>query len=239
MSLLHVQLFLILKSSAGLERLRWVIDDDKPDRSTRVDPDSLPQEELQTMARLYNGIMQSYCHGGEGLQLKQRLRSLALPFADFSDAVFKSLIQTLQAIEELDFTGTSFNSRSWDSLKEIPRYRIGLKSLRIKNCNQVTGAMIHDILCTVSSLEEFEAGEVRASELDEKDRSWVCIGMKHLLLVLVLDANQQGDEDVRDVEMAWWARRLGSLTTLLSWDLGPSVSTAYNYYRNRGFLKRS
>ncbi|KAG0051096.1 hypothetical protein BGZ83_004081 [Gryganskiella cystojenkinii] len=168
--MLQAHLLLILKSP-DLACLTWVTKDEMQN----------PQD---VVALLAEAVRQEMNFG-------QKLAKISLPFAEFANQDFKDLIQSLFALTRIDLLYSNFDAGSWRVLQvDVPRFLTTLKELDVRFCRQVTGAMVHSILCSVLTLEVLCADVITDRDIDEQP--WICNRLKLLSLpfLLYLDASQ-------------------------------------------------
>ncbi|KAG0041517.1 hypothetical protein BGZ83_001699, partial [Gryganskiella cystojenkinii] len=163
---------MLLRKSPDLLRLRWSCHDSEHRASLKILSQAI--EERQ-------GQEHSSC---------QRLKALEL-LQGFSNEDFKAVLESLPVLTELSLQGTNFDSQSWETLKEVPRYMTTLKTLDIRKCRQAKGPLILIILSSISSLEDFSADYISDSDLLEPLspvvqqsplQPWVCLGLKKLAI---------------------------------------------------------
>ncbi|GJJ74502.1 hypothetical protein EMPS_06860 [Entomortierella parvispora] len=171
--ILQIQSFLIQKSPE-LRDLRW--------RSTAGFEDH--GTPLALMARsIQSG------------RFSQQLETMFASGVEFNNSDLKLVLESLKGLKTLDVQHTGFNVSSWLILKnEIPRYMTTLKSLSLAGCPHLTGKVIHDVLCSIESLETFHADYVKFSNLVEDERDWLCTGIKSLKMAIVMDGPQEEDD---------------------------------------------
>ncbi|KAG0042566.1 hypothetical protein BGZ83_000310 [Gryganskiella cystojenkinii] len=122
----------------------------------------------------------------------QKLQSLSLPYAELEEGGFQVLLEGLPALKKLDLSNTSFGNSLWRVLKEsVPRYLTELTEL---NLQSYLGEDLHDILCSISSLQVFKAQHIRGVTLSSDSRSWVCLGLKSLTLAFF--QTEAGDQSL-------------------------------------------
>ncbi|KAG0047449.1 hypothetical protein BGZ83_007507 [Gryganskiella cystojenkinii] len=163
-SLFDVQSVLILKSPE-LVRLSWI---NWSDDVTKVQ-----------IAALAKACREGYAWS--------RLESLAIPWSSFKNEDLAVVLGTHSAtLQDLNFQRSKFGPRSWQILQnEIPQFSTRLRKLNLRHCRQVKGLIVQDILCTVSSLEAFQAEYVKDTTLEEDGRTWVCLGLRELTVAFI------------------------------------------------------
>ncbi|KAG0042191.1 hypothetical protein BGZ83_000788 [Gryganskiella cystojenkinii] len=124
----------------------------------------------------------------------QQLESLNLPWAEFNNADFLTLLQATTSLTELNLLSGSFDVDSWKVLKvDIPRHLWTLKILDLRQCKNVTGKIIQDVLCSMLALEIFFADAITDLDLVNDPRPWVATGLKKLSLAIGLyDLQRRG-----------------------------------------------
>ncbi|KAG0052634.1 hypothetical protein BGZ83_002350 [Gryganskiella cystojenkinii] len=117
----------------------------------------------------------------------QRLFDLSLPRSTFRNQDFADLVRVLPVLTKLNLNRTNFDVETWKILKqETPELLTMLRSLKIRRCNDTSGAVVQDILCSMPNLEEFWGDYLSDSEILEDDRPWVCLSLKTLALAIIL-----------------------------------------------------
>ncbi|KAG0045426.1 hypothetical protein BGZ83_009353 [Gryganskiella cystojenkinii] len=155
---------LLIQKSPDLNRLYWVMG---PFRVFRQQPQ---MSLLADLAR--TGL---YC---------QLLETLIIHHAQFENHDLLIVLEFCAALRNLDLEQTSFGIESWQMLQQgLPQSLAMLKTLSIRNCNNVTGALVYSILCSLPSLEVFRGNYIRDTDFLQTNRSWVCAGLKELHLV--------------------------------------------------------
>ncbi|KAG0041615.1 hypothetical protein BGZ83_001590, partial [Gryganskiella cystojenkinii] len=168
--LIQAHLVLIGKSP-DLVRLRWSFQPKRPREQT-------------PMAILAAALTESTTTSDDP-KICQRLESIHFLKMRFKNKDFKTVVESLPVLTELTFEDTTFNGGSWEILKDIPRYRTTLRTLRLRECPVIEGPQIVDILGSITSLEIFEAFSLRDTDvLGQHQRPWVCLGLKELTLGL-------------------------------------------------------
>ncbi|KAG0046362.1 hypothetical protein BGZ83_008462 [Gryganskiella cystojenkinii] len=181
-AILQLQAFFV-SMSPELAQLSWSVHD----RSTHLSP---PMEML-TINTLSKHLLD---------RLADSLDLIELPASDFQNENLRILLRALKKLSRLHLQATPFDSESWTILKEeIPRYRTTLRSLNVRACDRVTGAMIQDILCSMPALEVFAADFLQDLDLSaDAQRPWVCQRLRRLTMGFVLNGdpvvNGQGEE---------------------------------------------
>lgn len=126
---------------------------------------------------------------------QERLVSLSLGASDFQLLDFECLLVSLTRLRELDLHKSSFDRLSWKAMWERgPRFRRMLTVLNLGKCLQMDGALVHDILCEMPSLETFEAGHVMEANLRQDPRSWACEGLRDFSVAMVDIKSKSGIE---------------------------------------------
>ncbi|KAG0049264.1 hypothetical protein BGZ83_005905 [Gryganskiella cystojenkinii] len=165
-SVIQVQWLLIAKSPE-LVRLTW-------DCSEYGDsPDS-----FQPMTELANALRNGYPQSTV-------LESLAVPMSTFSSKDLQHVLEHKHQLKELNVNSTNFDLNCWTVLKGLPRYLSTLTHLNLGFCDQMTGAIAQDILCSVTSLIELEVDYMKDTSLLQDPRSWVCLSLKKLTIMLL------------------------------------------------------
>ncbi|KAG0047019.1 hypothetical protein BGZ83_007851 [Gryganskiella cystojenkinii] len=217
---LRMQQLLILKSPS-LVRLAWRVVND---------PDILSPFEL-----LVENIVDH--QGGQGFQ---QLESLEVPCSkNIENVQFKLLLGAMPVLKELHLGRSGFNLGSWKVLRDdYPRLLTRLTRLNLEHCVQIRGAVVQEMLCSMSGLQEFRALLVRDVDIENDDRPWVCLGIRVLTLYFALTEGQHNQEQEqqqqqqqiqgREQELAQRQQaildRLSTLIQLEELDLGPLSS---------------
>ncbi|KAG0041182.1 hypothetical protein BGZ83_002201 [Gryganskiella cystojenkinii] len=190
----------LIESSPQLERLRWVI-------HGQEHLDRRQMTRLAQICRLRNHSQQQ--------ELFRQLESLALPLMMvFSDQDFQVVLESLPMLSDLDMNWSGFDIGAWRCLQSVPRLMHQLRHLDLHSCRQVTGAVTQEILCSISSLEQFHASHVSDTDIIKDDRPWVCLEMRHLRLAFV-----HTEPDLRIDSEDMILKRLSTLTKLESLSL--------------------
>ncbi|KAG0041243.1 hypothetical protein BGZ83_002116, partial [Gryganskiella cystojenkinii] len=115
------------------------------------------------------------------------LRDLHLSNAVFHNQDFKDLFQNLTSLTSLVLTGSNFDAISWQILKDtIPHCRTTFRKLDLGNSCRLSGAVVQDIMCTLSGLEAFHADYTTDEAiLRDGSRPWVCTRLKILVLSFI------------------------------------------------------
>ncbi|GJJ76099.1 hypothetical protein EMPS_08458 [Entomortierella parvispora] len=183
-----LQLLLILKSP-HLTRLVW-------ENCRTLDPEERP------MALLASAIRAGRFSRGQ----QERLVSLSLGASDFRLLDFECLLRSLTGLKELDLHKSSFDRSSWKAMWERgPQFRRMLTVLNLGKCLQMDGALVHEILCEMPSLEIFEAGHVMEDNLLQDPRYWACEGLRELSVAMVDSRRRIG---IDNEEQRWPKSRL-------------------------------
>ncbi|KAG0051456.1 hypothetical protein BGZ83_003741 [Gryganskiella cystojenkinii] len=200
----------LIQKSPRLIRLKWVLEDEDDSsaimnyvRNNYGENDNDSEGTLNhdiPLGILADAIRRGDLDHWKDLQPQQQhLRYLSLPSNNFSNQDLSLVLQTVTNLRKLDLNKTNFDSQSWKILQqELPRY--SLRSLNLQSCNSVTGAMVHEILCTIPTLSIFEADFVKTSNLVEDTRPLVCSGIRELCLTFVLPKDDDSDGNVDDGE---------------------------------------
>ncbi|KAG0045517.1 hypothetical protein BGZ83_009293 [Gryganskiella cystojenkinii] len=192
--LVEFQLAYILKCPE-LSRLKWAV-------NVRDEIDTKSAMALLVEADASTSAIRATTEGRcEGVRSKKvtssllgQLESLSLPYMDFPNPVFKALLKSLAlttVLQGLDLSGTSFNQESWQLFKDTPRLLTSLRDLNLQNCKGVSGTIVHDIMCSMPSLETLLADYISDRDMlmaptEAQHRSWVCLGLKKLYLAFLL-----------------------------------------------------
>lgn len=173
----QLQLLLILKSPQ-LTRLVW-------ENCRALDPVERP------MALLAAAIRSGQFSKGQ----QEQLVSLSLGASDFQLLDFECLLTSLSRLKELDLHKSSFDRLSWRAMwDQGPLFRRTLTVLNLGKCLQMDGALVHEILCEMPSLEMFEAGHVMEANLRQDPRPWACEGLRDLSVAMVDTKSRNGIE---------------------------------------------
>ncbi|KAG0051465.1 hypothetical protein BGZ83_003750 [Gryganskiella cystojenkinii] len=225
--LLRVQQRLIL-DSPNLKKLRWIYGQNRLQQS----PMNWLAERFQHVAttsttRVTSPTTITTTTTTESARFCSQLESLALPFNHFSNqdlaVVLRSITTTNSVgLTSLDLSMTNFALESWRILKrDFPETMRTLTSLNVYHCLDVSGAMVHDILCSIVCLEELKCNYIKIADLDEFGstseqlapiRPWACKDtLKRLKMSVVMDKN--------GLQAGSILARLGALTRLQTLDL--------------------
>ncbi|KAG0036339.1 hypothetical protein BGZ83_003845 [Gryganskiella cystojenkinii] len=164
----------------------------------------------------------------------KRLESLALPGTEFAHYDFKLLIKALApTLKDLNLERSNFDDDAWwYGLRSTKPLQTTLRTLNLRGCLELKGDTVHDILCTMTGLESFQAewigdsdilGERGGRELDEVDQKpWVCTRMKELAIGMIVfeyyDYNGTDPDDIsfndRELHLMKLLSQLTELETL-------------------------
>ncbi|KAF9087955.1 hypothetical protein BGX27_002832 [Mortierella sp. AM989] len=170
-SITLAQLILVLKSP-NLVRLNWI-----------SPPLNRSMDQMPPVAVLNKAM-------SKGQQYKS-LAILNIPCSLFKGAELRDLVYGLPALTEIDLSRTNFDEECWRILKEeAPQSLRILKRLELISCAELPTRIIHDILCSIPSLEVFKGDYVREQDLLEDPRPWVCLEMKTLSLSMIRRENE-------------------------------------------------
>ncbi|GJJ76109.1 hypothetical protein EMPS_08468 [Entomortierella parvispora] len=184
---MQLQLLLILKSP-HLVRIIW---------------ECSQQDTAERPLALLASAVRSGQFSGER---QVRLISLGLGKSDFQLLDFQCLLESLTGLKELDLNRTNFNRSSWNAMRERgPQLRRMLTVLNLGDCSQMDGALVHEILCEMPSLEIFKADHVMEDNLIQDPRPWACEELRELSVALVDDRRRVG---VENEEQRWPQSRL-------------------------------
>lgn len=130
---------------------------------------------------------------------------------------FKTLIDRLPRLSALSLRASNFGLAAWLTLKGTGLAQ-RLRSLKVDSCDDLTGSVIQDMLCSLPSLEVFEGDEIADTDILENDRPWICTKLKELSLTFtpVAKSNQ------KDI-----ASRIARLNKLQKLDLDQSSLPMY------------
>ncbi|KAG0046878.1 hypothetical protein BGZ83_007971 [Gryganskiella cystojenkinii] len=186
----QIQLLLVTKC-LELRRLSWVT-------SELLEPNQAPMALVTQMIQ-------------DG-RFSRQLEALGLAANDFNNLDLAFLLQYMTDLKELDLHLTNFNQESWRILKEdVPRYLFTLTVLNLSLCLQVEGSIVQDILCSISSLEQFSADYIQDRDLDRDPRPWLCHRLRVLNLTFVRTAE---DREMRSLSQPLFLDRVAQLTRL-------------------------
>ncbi|KAG0042668.1 hypothetical protein BGZ83_000197 [Gryganskiella cystojenkinii] len=203
-SLGQAQLSLILKCP-DLVRLKWIF----YDGVRRQDDETIAVPPPGTV----NAIVKALNENSD-LRFGERLEYLALPWTNLQDKPFGDLLQRFPSLTQLVLRGTDFNRAAWRVLQEeTPQLIATLTTLSLRCCPQVTGDLIHEILCSMSSLKLFEADCILHSDFADQI-PWVCRGLTHLYLTFVIQPSDQSSSSQSMI-----LSRLSELKELVALDL--------------------
>lgn len=111
------------------------------------------------------------------------------------------MINGLLQLKELSLAGTNFNQECWGFQRDCSHHLKMIQHLDLERCNDLSGASIHAMLCSMPNLETFQAGVIAETDilpLPEQQRgndddgeakegqAWVCLGLKKLVLMFTL-----------------------------------------------------
>ena len=142
----------------------------------------------------------------------QQLKSLYLSPTVFTNEKFKEMIQSLPSLTSLELPNSSFDSGSLKVLKSTMQFMSTLKQLNLRGCKQATGAVVHDLMCSMTGLEVLEADKITDDDISKDDRVWACSRRLWKLSVDILSVPR-----VREGENRRTCRQdvvLGRLSTL-------------------------
>ncbi|KAG0049265.1 hypothetical protein BGZ83_005906 [Gryganskiella cystojenkinii] len=175
--IVQIQLFLVLRSPR-LVRLTWTFDHLE---QSQEGPVTLMAKAIR-QGRFSVQQQQQRDHQEQG----HPLESLALCNGQFRDQDLCVVLKFMTHLRCLNLFNTNFGPGSWRILQqEIPRYLTTLQCLNISRSERSTGAMVHDVLCSVYNLKEFSGNYIKDTNLEEDIRSWVCLGLRVLNLAMV------------------------------------------------------
>ncbi|KAG0043068.1 hypothetical protein BGZ83_011879 [Gryganskiella cystojenkinii] len=186
---IRLQLLMILKS-LNLTRLKWITWCTIYNTYSEVEEEEVVEE--GPMAQLARVIQSGQFHQGRKQQQQQQqqrrpLESLCLGETSFRIKDLDIVLGALKCgLKELSLYKTNFDKDSWNVIKDrYPIYLSTITVLDLDGCSLLKGPQVHDILCSITSLEVFRADYLRGSNLERDRRSWVCLGLKELSLGFV------------------------------------------------------
>ncbi|KAG0046021.1 hypothetical protein BGZ83_008784 [Gryganskiella cystojenkinii] len=174
----------VIKRCRDLRRLKWCSRNGSYDRG----PLHLLAEDLRRSQSTF-----SRCSLDEGDKAEkrgglwfQKLTSLLSPHSPLLVEDFVTVISSSlgRGLAELDLSGTKFNLDCWKALQGEERHLNALRVLRLENCHQLPGLAVHEILCSMPSLEVLMAHRISDRDIlendDGPDRPWVCARLRVL-----------------------------------------------------------
>ena len=115
------------------------------------------------------------------------LERLAFPGRNFEDRDLRAVLVGLPGLSRLDLSGTDFSLDTLTMLRnDLPETMSFLQELDLRDCHQVTGQVVQELLSSLSGLENFAADYVTDIDLLDGGWSWACFGLKRLTLGVVL-----------------------------------------------------
>ncbi|KAG0046760.1 hypothetical protein BGZ83_008071 [Gryganskiella cystojenkinii] len=228
---IQIQRWLILQSP-GLKRLRW--------KTRKDDMRDACEPPMKLMAK-------TALHHRANRSVTSELLSLALPDNHFKNQDFQVVLQSLNQLEALDLSGSNFDQGSLAVLKDVfapvPSWSVllppssfsmarTLKVLNVRRCARLTGALTHELLCTIPGLEEFEGNYINDVNLRDDPRPWLCSErLRKLCLTFVgggikpplLQQSQQQQQETINTKkkgpngrLQGWLRRISPALSSLS-----------------------
>ncbi|KAG0051457.1 hypothetical protein BGZ83_003742 [Gryganskiella cystojenkinii] len=214
-------ILLLLLNSPELTRLTWsdLDEDDELDYEYNYEKATADlRTHVMPLARLASLIRSG--------QFRAQLESIELPLHRFSNRDLRVILQSMTRLTSINLTFTSFDLGSWTILKqEFPRYLSTVTTLKLRGSRDVTGSMVHDILCCMTALEVFSADYVKAANLLQDKRPWVCTRMRDLFLPLVM-SNEQTNGEAGSGSSGTMLSRLSNLTRLEILGFGEVIFSA-------------
>ncbi|KAG0049975.1 hypothetical protein BGZ83_005213 [Gryganskiella cystojenkinii] len=130
----------------------------------------------------------------------QSLELLSLSAMSFENEDLRRLLSGLQEtpLTSLDLSGTTFDTGAWAILRDnLTSYLTKLTTLNLKRCEEVSGTVAQDVLCSMPNLEHFEADFIIDSDIEQDDRPWVCCrALKVLSIAFLFNAREQNQASV-------------------------------------------
>ncbi|KAG0044110.1 hypothetical protein BGZ83_010650 [Gryganskiella cystojenkinii] len=122
------------------------------------------------------------------------------------NCVFKKqdLTEFLQArsnigLVKLSVENGQFGQTAWRILRSGDHHLGTLESLNLRGCKSVTGAMVQDMLCSLPYLRALSAPRLTDLDIREDPRSWVCLGLRRLVLDIELYSSVPSTSPVSSV----------------------------------------
>lgn len=116
-----------------------------------------------------------------------RLQSLSIPTQRIFAEGFRTLLESMTRLEELDLSSTRFNHECWMALQGTPRHLATLRILDLTKCDDLHGSHILDMLTSIPNLIVFKAGSLTRAHPVDFAQPWVCLGLRELSLVMEVD----------------------------------------------------
>ncbi|KAG0044039.1 hypothetical protein BGZ83_010722, partial [Gryganskiella cystojenkinii] len=158
----------------------------------------------------------------------ESLRTLAIPRIRFDSKDFAILTEKISGLEELDLSGTNFNSDCWEALLTTRRHHLQtLRVLQLANCPHLKGSDIQGMMCSLPNLQVFKAGVVSSVDIQSDGRSWACRELKELCVEFALETPRRLSRSPPHSSETLVFSRLSDLTKLEVCELrGSSNNTA-------------
>ncbi|GJJ74511.1 hypothetical protein EMPS_06869 [Entomortierella parvispora] len=146
------------------------------------------------------------------------LKSLGLTNVHFDLRDISTILGATLHLQKLDVHRSKFDVNDWHILRfEYPHYLTQLTTLNVRECKDMSGQIVQQMLCEMPNLEVFEGPHIRAQHLLEDSRPWICSRLRVLTLFFFLD-DATGAEKGSAIVLAQLAKmtRLQRLTLRLS-----------------------
>ena len=139
------------------------------------------------------------------------LECLHLPWTELSDQDISMIILAMdeRPLRELGVEGTEFGQLSTRALlwrdvdvdcnldtTLIPLHRLLLEDLYLTSCDNLTGSMIQQILCSFPNLRRFKGTALTVADVIADPRPWVCTQLETLHLCFGLEVRLDNVEDL-------------------------------------------
>ncbi|GJJ71426.1 hypothetical protein EMPS_03776 [Entomortierella parvispora] len=117
------------------------------------------------------------------------LDTIELCLKNAKDDQYAEVIENLgrhSPLRSLTMSKTTFGPKSAQALLygQGGRHRASLEKLYIRYCRSVTGAMVHQVLCSFTKLTTLQAPFITELDVLQDPKPWVCLGMKDLKVCL-------------------------------------------------------
>ncbi|KAG0313667.1 hypothetical protein BGZ99_008664 [Dissophora globulifera] len=123
------------------------------------------------------------------------------------------ILESLPRIEKLSVTGTSFGKVAFQALK---LHFSTFRDINLQSCYDVTGAMVHEILCSCPNLQSISADEICNLDMPEEEQ-WVCNKLQMfdvgIYVTHIVTTTQGKKQQTLDTDKAIY-KRLAQLTQL-------------------------